>query len=132
MRAASLAAVSAALAVAACASPPAEGTAAATSGPRQCFNADRVNGFTDPTRESVRVTVGVKEVYELTFFGACPDVDWATQIGVRTRGGGSFVCDGLDVELVVPQVGTDRARTCLVRSIRKLTPEEAEAPAAER
>lgn len=90
---------------------------------RQCFLASQVNGFFGATDDSVFINVGARDVYHLQVSGMCQDIDWATRIGFQSRGGGSWVCDGLDAELLIP--GPFRASRCLVTDIRKLSPEEA-------
>jgi hypothetical protein len=51
-------------------------------------------------------------------------VNWAHEIAVVARGGGSRICTGkgLDAEIVSPS--TLGPRRCLVKGIRKLTPPE--------
>ena len=97
---------------------------AATSG-RQCFLAGRVNGFWGATDDSVYVRTGVNDVYQLRLSGMCQNIDWANRIALRSTGGSSWVCQGLDAEILVPSpIGPDR---CLVTDVRKLSPEEAKA-----
>ena len=98
--------------------------AAAQTG-RQCFLPSQVSGFEPVGEDRVHVQVGAGSVYELQLIGACPDVDWANRIAIRSRGGSSWVCNGFDAELIVPSAtGADR---CVVRTLRLLSPEEAEA-----
>lgn len=86
---------------------------------RQCFHADRINGFNAASDRIVNVSVGAKEVYQFELFGPCPDVDWATRIAVISRGS-SWICSGLDATVVAPSsIGPQR---CPVRTITKLTP----------
>jgi len=92
---------------------------------RQCFNADMVNGFQAVGDRAIDLNVTRTEVYRVETFGPCPDLENAVGLGVRTRTGGSFVCSDLDVELVVPST-VGAPRTCLVRSLRRLTPAEIE------
>jgi hypothetical protein len=97
---------------------------------RQCFNVSMVNGFNAIDKETVQVTVGVNTVYELKLLGTCPDIDWSLRIGLRSTSGSSFVCSGLDAELLVPRpIGVQH---CPVTAIRKLTPEEVKASKAPR
>jgi hypothetical protein len=97
---------------------------------RQCFNVSMVNGFNAIDKETVQVTVGVNTVYELKLLGTCPDIDWSLKVGLRSTSGSSWVCDGLDAELLVPSpIGVQH---CPVTAIRKLTPEEVKASKAVR
>ena len=118
-----LAALIAGTVVAACAA-----TAPGAPGPRntgrQCFLASQVNGFFGATDDSVFINVGVRDVYHLQLSGMCQDIDWATRVGFQSRGGGSWVCDGLDAELHIPGPFRQPSR-CLITDIRKLSPEEA-------
>ena len=91
----------------------------------QCFLASQVNGFHGVDRDTVHVTVGPRTVYELELFGTCLNVDWSQQIGIRSTGGSSWVCQGFDAELLVPSpIGVQR---CAVSSVRRLTPQEVQA-----
>ena len=124
----------AALAAGACApQPPAASPMQTAAAPqaRECFHTGSVTNYREIDDRHVDLTVGVNRVYRVELFGACPDVDWASRIAVRSRSGGSFICRGQDVELIVPRsgVGPDR---CPVRSIRQLTREEIAAERAAR
>ena len=68
------------------------------------------------------VRVSRNRQYRLTLAGYCPDVDWSLQIALRTRGGSSFICAGLDAEIIVPS--TTGPQRCAVTEVRRLTPEE--------
>ena len=125
-----LLAAGAALTAAACAPypPVAPAQQAAAAPARQCFHSGRVNGYREAGRDHVDLTVGANEVWRVRLFGACPDIDWTNQIGVVRRGGGSYICDGFDVEFVVPNAASGPPRRCAARSVRRLTPAEAAAP----
>ena len=121
-----LAAFAGVIAVAGCADAPPAATAAAVGGPESdCFHANSVNGFSPVNDELVDVRVGANRHYRLELAGYCPDVDWSWRIGLRTRGGSSWICHGLDAELVVPSP-TGR-QTCLVSDVRRLSAAEVEA-----
>lgn len=107
-----------------------EGTASA-AGARECFAASQVNGFTAIDRDTVHVRVGTRRVYELEIVGVCPEIDWTQRIGIRTTAGGSWICQGLDAELLVPGIGGGVDR-CPVTGVRRLGPEEVEAARARR
>jgi hypothetical protein len=114
----------AAAVVAACAAT-APGARGPGSANRQCFLASQVNNFWGATDTSVFVRVGVNDVYQLQLSGMCQDIDWANRIALRSTGGGSWVCHGLDAEILIPStIGTQR---CLVTDVRKLSPDEAKA-----
>jgi hypothetical protein len=96
---------------------------------RQCFLPSQVNGFHSVDDDTVHVNVGARSVFELEVVG-CPDVDWAQTVGIRSTGGGSWVCQGHDAELILPgPIGQQR---CLVTGVRQLAPAEVEALRARR
>ena len=100
-------------------------TGSAQRAARQCFLPAQVNGFTAVDRDTVHVKVSASQVYELELFGDCPDVDWEQRIAIRSTGGSTWVCQGLDAELVVPSpIGPTR---CPVSTIRRLSDEEVQA-----
>ena len=102
-----------------------QAAAASRADGRQCFLASQVNGFHAMDDDTVHVRVGARDVYELQIAGTCLNVNWAQRIGIRPTGGSSWVCRGLDAELLVPdQMGGQR---CLVRAVRQLSEAEAEA-----
>ena len=88
---------------------------------RQCFRTSQINGFATNDDRHVNVRVGVKDVYRFEMLGRCTDIDWSHQIAVTSRGS-SFICDGLDAEVIAPSpIGPMR---CAVKTVRKLTPDE--------
>jgi hypothetical protein len=106
-----------------------QGQAARGAGQR-CFLPSQVNGFNAVDSDTVQVTVGVNTIYELQIVGVCPDIDWSQRIGIRSTGGGSWICSGLDAELIVPSpMGVQR---CPVTSVRRLSPAEVQAARAKR
>jgi hypothetical protein len=103
--------------------------AVAQDGPqRECFSARSVNGFNPVDEDTVDIRVGANRRYRLELVGYCPDVDWSMGIALRTRGGSSWICQGMDAELIVPSP-TGR-QNCLVSSVRRLS--EAEVKASRR
>lgn len=118
--------LAAAAALSACADAPAPGDQSA----EQCFWPTQVSGFSDAGPDKALVRIGFKETYEITLSPGCPDVNYAMNLGIRARSGGR-VCSGRDVELVVPEASGNSGRRCLVRTIRRLSPEEAAASRGE-
>ena len=102
----------------------------AAAGARQCFNASQVNSFHAVDRDTVYVTTGVRRMYQLEIVGVCPDVDWTQRIALRSTSGSSWVCSGLDAELLVPS--PSGLQRCPVVGVRALTPPEVEAYRASR
>ena len=91
---------------------------------RQCFRAAEVNGFTARNDREVDIRVGARRHYRLSLYGSCP-ADFSLRVGIRTRGGSSWICEGADAELLVR--GPTGPERCLVRDIRLLTPDEVSA-----
>ncbi len=88
----------------------------------QCFTAREVRGFSAQNNDTVVMRIGVDRYFRLSGLGGCNDVDWATGIGIQSRGSG-YICSGGDADLLVPSssVGTQR---CPVLHIERLTPLE--------
>lgn len=104
--------------------------AAAADSARQCFNARNVYNFHAVDDRTVLVEVGTNRMYELQIVGVCPEIDWTQKLAIRTTGGSSWICRGLDAELVVPSPsGVER---CPVVGTRELTPAEVQAYRASR
>ena len=117
----------AAAVVAACAQQAAGAPAPASSSTaRQCFSARNVSGFTAQGENTVDIQVGVRRYFRAELAGVCPNVNWARRVAVVTRSGSSFVCEGFDAEIVVPDPNLGPQR-CQIRSIRRLTDAEARA-----
>jgi hypothetical protein len=115
------------LATAACTSSSADAPASHDGKtPRQCFWASEVTGFSDAGRDRALVSIGARSTWELTLSPGCPGVDWAMRIGIVSRGS-ERICSGADAELLVPTASGRGAQRCLVRQVRKLSPEEAAA-----
>lgn len=119
-------------ALSACAAGPTdEAASAARGGARQCFWASQVTGFSDAGPDRALLNLGVKETWELELSPGCPDVNWAMKIGIVSRGS-QRICTGRPAELVIPSAGGRGGRSCLVRNIRKLSPQEAAAARGEK
>jgi hypothetical protein len=91
-----------AAALAGCAAQPAAGPAVANRSGGQCFLPNQVNSFTPTKAGFVDVRVGAGRYFRLELGGGCPNVDWSIRVGIRSVGGGSWICEGYDAELIVP------------------------------
>ena len=92
---------------------------------KQCFWTRQINNFASNDPNIVNIRVGVKDVYQFEMFGRCEEVDWANGIAIRSRGGSSYICSGLDAEIITPSsLGPTR---CAIRTVRKLSPDEIKA-----
>ena len=103
---------------------------AAKPAPRACFRTNDVENFNSPDERTVYLRINRKDVYRLDLFAPCPDVDWAWEIAVESRGS-SWICSPLDATVVTKTpIGPQR---CQVHAMTKLTPEQvAELPAKHR
>jgi hypothetical protein len=88
---------------------------------KQCFLPSEVNSFEATKDGNVNVRVSASRYYRLDLGGGCSNlVDFATGVGIRATGGGSFVCEGYDAELIVPDPsGTQRCPIAAVHAISK-------------
>jgi uncharacterized protein DUF6491 len=85
----------------------------------QCFLASQVNGFSPISDTIVDVQAGASRYFRLTLHGFCPNTAFRNRVGLRTLGGGRWICRGLDAEIVVPDaMGGQR---CLVRDVQPIT-----------
>lgn len=100
----------------------AQDKAAPAKAQRSCFSPRFVDGFAAPDDKNLYVRVGVRDVYHFEMFAPCLDMDWNQQLGLVARPG-PFICDGMDAEIISHATGLGRQR-CLVRNMRKLTPQE--------
>jgi hypothetical protein len=89
---------------------------------RSCFDPRFIDGFAAPDDRNLYIRVGVRDVYHFEMFSPCLDMDWNWRLGVVARPG-PFICDGMDAEVISHAVGLGRQR-CLVRNMKKLSPEE--------
>ena len=93
------------------------------SSDRQCFHAGSVNDFDARGDDVIDVRSGANRYFRLQLFPGCPNTNWTRQVALRTRSGSSWICQGLDAELIVPEPGIGPQR-CLVTSVRRLSDAE--------
>ena len=96
---------------------------AAGSEARQCLHVPSVNGFKAVDDDTVNVRAGVNDVYQLDLLGDCRDIDWNNRIALRSRGGGSFSCGPLGLEVISP-TSVGAPDVCPVTAMRKLSDAE--------
>lgn len=105
-----------------CAAQPSRTAAARPAGTRQCFSAREANSFTGTKDRNVDIRVGASRYYRLDLGGGCPDINWARGIALRTTGGGLFICEGYDAEIIMPDpTGTQR---CPVSGVHPITKQQ--------
>jgi hypothetical protein len=126
--------ISGAALIAACtqyAEAPAGQSAAAANGGRQCFYAPNVSGFRRGSApDTVVVNTNSRDYYEFRTQRYCADrLDWRQTIALRSRTG-TFICNGYDAEIYVPEAVTPLY--CPLYDMRKLSPAEVAALRGER
>ncbi|HVJ01100.1 MAG TPA: DUF6491 family protein [Sphingomonas sp.] len=94
--------------------------------PRRCFLPREVRNFTAVNSTTVNVRVG-RDIYRIETFGFCPDLGWTNRMAIRTTGGSSMICVGSGLGVSILTRGPSGRRSCQVRSIRALTPQEIQA-----
>ena len=106
-----------------------EAKSAREQGARQCFFARNVTGFRNvddadgnESDRSILVDVGAADTFEFRLMNRCPELRFARSIAFDQTGTGR-ICDGLDVDLIVPDTNLG-PRRCVVTMIRKLEPGE--------
>ena len=102
----------------------AEDTTAREEGGRQCFFARNVTGFRNVEGDDTKILVDVRasDTFEFELMNRCPELRFARSIAFDQTGIGR-ICDGLDVDLIVPDPNLGPQR-CRVMMIRKLEPGE--------
>lgn len=66
---------------------------------RNCIYARNINGWNFISPDTVRISVGANDKYDLKLFSRQTELRFRNDIGIRTRGS-SWICSPLDVEVV--------------------------------
>jgi hypothetical protein len=121
-------ALAAVLALGASAQPaPPPGAAPAKPPPRACFWRRNIDNFAAADDTHLYIRANVRDIYELTLFSNCFDLQWVHNVGLESIGGMEpDICEGRNpgVDVVVRDIGIGRQR-CPITAVRKLTPAEA-------
>ena len=105
--------------VSACAVQPGPPAAAARTNGRECFLARQVNGYAPVSDEVLDVQVGANRYFRLTVDGSCPQSSFSQRLVLRTMGGGDWICQGLDAEIIVP-FSAGAPQRCLVNNVQPI------------
>ncbi|MGA0604145.1 DUF6491 family protein [Caulobacter sp. KR2-114] len=97
--------------------------AAASKASNACFYGRNADGFSVKDDRTVYVRAGIKDVYQLTLFSPCIDIDWAHHIALKSHGG-DFICEGTNVDYEIFSPSVIGRQRCQVSSVRKLTADE--------
>ncbi|QIL01756.1 hypothetical protein G7078_02445 [Sphingomonas sinipercae] len=107
-----------ALAAAGCTQVPSPAVPVARSNGGTCFNANQVRHFSTIADDVVDVQVGGSRFYRLQLSGTCNSSVSNPRAVLRTLGGGSWICGGLDAQIVFPDAfGSER---CLVTGVTQI------------
>jgi hypothetical protein len=117
-----------ALAAAAAASVPLAATSAGAQ-VRQCFRANDWHGSAAGGPRDLYVRVNINDIWHLGLAQDCPGARYPgpVSIGDVVSGGTNEICSGVDLQITVQPRGGSNPTACIVKSINKLTPEEAKA-----
>ena len=105
--------------VAACAAQPGPRPLSTQTSGRQGFLARQVNGYTPVSDQAVDVQVGANRYFRLSLDGSCPQSAFSQRVALRPTGGGDWICQGLDAEIVVPFAGGPQR--CLVNDVQPIS-----------
>jgi hypothetical protein len=121
-------AAAAALVLAAAASAPLAVSSASAQG-RQCFRAQDWRGSSSGGPRELYIRVGMHDIWRLALAQDCPGAQFPGPISIADLVTGSNeICSGLDLQISVRPQGSGAGPTaCIVKSINKLSPEEAKA-----
>lgn len=111
------------LALAAACAPTAKTAAnAASPAGRDCFNASFLSGFSNVDHDTVRVSAGPSQEYDLDLLGpSCRDIQWTTDIAVVTRPS-NWVCVGKNAglgDVKFRDSATGRTTSCTITEVRR-------------
>ena len=108
-------AITALVALAACATEPGGQATATAPADRDCFNADNVTGFSYLDENHIQLSVGANRKYTLTTMFNARDLDWTQAIAIRSHTNWICTGNGLGVELI----GGDPRRTYPINEIAR-------------
>ena len=90
-----------------------------------CFRLSDLGGHKIASSDTLYYSVRRKEVYKFTFSGSClAGVTNSDPLVLEPLGASSQICKPMDLNL---GVGGPMSRRCIIKSIERLTPEQAEA-----
>src|SRR5579875_1276783 len=91
----------------------------------QCFRSEDYQGFRAINDHAFNMRVNVNDYYRIELEGSCPTLTYPDATLITQVRGSDMICGPLDWDLRVRQsVPGGIATPCIVKSQRKLTPEE--------
>lgn len=122
-----LAAAAALVLAAAAASAPLAVSSASAQG-RQCFRAQDWRGSSAGGPRDIYVGVGMHDVWHFAMAQDCPGARFPGPVSIGDLVTGSNeICSAVDLQITVAPLGGSNHSACIVKSINKLSPEEAKA-----
>lgn len=94
---------------------------ASQSAERDCFPVRNVNGFSAVDDDTVRLSVGANDHYEVDVYKTCTQLDWAWDLALESDTG-SFMCTGQ----VAPGRIYARGESCAIKEITRFYPDDGE------
>jgi hypothetical protein len=92
----------------------------------QCFFTRDIQNYLAPDDRTLYLRVRNSAIYRIDLVNACPEMPMNIgRIALQTVAGSGMICRAIDLDLKVSSNGTSTA--CLIKSLHKLTPEEAAA-----
>lgn len=119
---AALVAAAAVSSLAFAAAPAQAGSERSLSG-RDCFQSTDWQGWSSPSPTVLYLRVRIKDVYRLDLSAGSNQLQWPSNHLINTVRGSSTICSAIDLDLAVSD-GAGFTQPLIVKSIRKLTPEE--------
>ena len=122
-----LAAAAALVLAAAAASAPLAVSSASAQG-RQCFRAQDWHGSAAGGPRDIYIRVGMHDIWRLAMADDCPGARFPGPVSIGDLVTGSNeICSAVDLQITVAPLGGSNHSACIVKSINKLTPDEAKA-----
>ncbi len=92
----------------------------------QCFFTCDIQNYLAPDDHTLYLRVRNNAIYRIDLINACPEMPMNIgHIALQTVAGSGTICHAIDLDLKVSSNGTSTA--CLIKSLHRLTPEEAAA-----
>jgi hypothetical protein len=102
-------------------------TAPAAAAQRSCFVTQNFQGWKAPDDRTIYIRVGVNSFYRLDLANRCSALHAIDPFLVTRWRGSNFVCDAIDWDLKVSRGTGMPGEACIVKTMTRLTAEEAAA-----
>ncbi|WP_152485876.1 DUF6491 family protein [Euryhalocaulis caribicus] len=94
---------------------------AAQSAERDCFPVRNVNGFSEVDDDTVRISVGANDHYEVDVYKTCSQLNWSWNLALESDTG-NFMCAGE----IAPGRIYARGESCDIKEITRVYPDAEE------